>query len=357
MDADLDTPSRPHGRVTIDDWRQQAPQLAPWRPGVGIAPKLSHAELVTWRSGKPCSASPARPAGWALPTGSCASWFPACPASAATTSGGAARPGCWASSSGPWPATRRWGATMSGCWTPPGGGRPLPGDHQALGVGRVGPSWRLGQPFALLWGLGAAAGLHLRGLPVAVARTGATADQRRVLVELLAVEPQLAASPAGAGPGGRQALRRPRVRAGAGRAGSGLVRPARKGEGQRPGARLSEAAGAADRVGHPTVKGQLDLEGHRGRTGLGVAVRVLQRILALTAAIWHNDTTRQPTCGRDRLRPLTPRHQSSSRPASLPVGITDRRPEADSEPLSPGPSWPPPPCCAGRPAPPGSRGS
>ncbi|MGW1552569.1 IS982 family transposase, partial [Streptomyces sp. NPDC002346] len=41
-------------------------------------------------------------------------------------------------------------------------------------------------------------------------------------------------------------------------------------------------------------KGQLDLERHRGRTPAGVAVRVLQRILALTAAIWHNDHTGQP---------------------------------------------------------------
>jgi hypothetical protein len=43
-----------------------------------------------------------------------------------------------------------------------------------------------------------------------------------------------------------------------------------------------------------TFKGQLDLERHRGRTPGGVAVRVLQRILALTAAIWHNDHTGQP---------------------------------------------------------------
>ena len=43
-----------------------------------------------------------------------------------------------------------------------------------------------------------------------------------------------------------------------------------------------------------TLKGQLDLERHGGRTVDGVTVRVLQRILALTAAIWHNDTTGQP---------------------------------------------------------------
>jgi hypothetical protein len=43
-----------------------------------------------------------------------------------------------------------------------------------------------------------------------------------------------------------------------------------------------------------TFKAQLDLERHGGHTPAGVMVRVLQRILALTAAIWHNDHTRQP---------------------------------------------------------------
>jgi hypothetical protein len=42
-------------------------------------------------------------------------------------------------------------------------------------------------------------------------------------------------------------------------------------------------------------KGQLDLERHGGHTPGGVWVRVLQRILALTAAIWHNHKTGQPT--------------------------------------------------------------
>jgi hypothetical protein len=43
-----------------------------------------------------------------------------------------------------------------------------------------------------------------------------------------------------------------------------------------------------------TFKGQLDLERHGGRTPAGVMVRVLQRVLALTAVIWHNDKTGQP---------------------------------------------------------------
>ena len=43
-----------------------------------------------------------------------------------------------------------------------------------------------------------------------------------------------------------------------------------------------------------TFKGQLDLERHGGHTPPGVMTRVLQRVLALTAAIWHNDHAGQP---------------------------------------------------------------
>jgi transposase len=37
-----------------------------------------------------------------------------------------------------------------------------------------------------------------------------------------------------------------------------------------------------------TLKGQLGLEEHGGRTHAGVTVRVAQRLLALTAGVWHN---------------------------------------------------------------------
>ncbi|MFV0524097.1 MAG: IS982 family transposase, partial [Acidimicrobiales bacterium] len=43
-----------------------------------------------------------------------------------------------------------------------------------------------------------------------------------------------------------------------------------------------------------TLKAQLDLERHGGRKPPGVWARVLQRLLALTTAIWHNETTNQP---------------------------------------------------------------
>ncbi len=49
-----------------------------------------------------------------------------------------------------------------------------------------------------------------------------------------------------------------------------------------------------------TFKGQLDLERHNSRTIGGVCTRVTQRVLALTAAIWHNDNL-----GLNIRRPLT----------------------------------------------------
>src|SRR5215218_279782 len=46
VDADLDTLVTAL-YVTIDDALQAAPELRPWRPAVGIAPKLTDAELLT----------------------------------------------------------------------------------------------------------------------------------------------------------------------------------------------------------------------------------------------------------------------------------------------------------------------
>src|SRR5260370_10778002 len=46
MDADLDTLATAL-YVRVDDAVKDDPSLAPWRPAVGIEPKLSDAELVT----------------------------------------------------------------------------------------------------------------------------------------------------------------------------------------------------------------------------------------------------------------------------------------------------------------------
>jgi hypothetical protein len=72
-----------------------------------------------------------------------------------------------------------------------------------------------------------------------------------------------------------------------------LLRPVRKGEAMRAGQQLLKPLRQVIESVNWTFKGQLDLEQHGGRTPEGILARVLARVLALTAAIWHNDKTRQ----------------------------------------------------------------
>jgi hypothetical protein len=76
-----------------------------------------------------------------------------------------------------------------------------------------------------------------------------------------------------------------------------LRRPVRKGEAPRAGQNLFRPLRQVIESVNQTLKGQLDLERHGGRTGEGILARILARILALTAAIWHNDKTGGPSCG------------------------------------------------------------
>ena len=71
-----------------------------------------------------------------------------------------------------------------------------------------------------------------------------------------------------------------------------LARPDRKDEPRRHG-NLGGMRQWIESV-NDTLKGQLDLEQHGGRTQAGVYARVAQRLLALATAIWHNWTTNTP---------------------------------------------------------------
>ncbi|MFC7641814.1 IS982 family transposase [Streptosporangium lutulentum] len=73
-----------------------------------------------------------------------------------------------------------------------------------------------------------------------------------------------------------------------------LLRPSRKREKQRHGEPMLKKVRQLIESVNDTLKGQLDLEQHGGRTFEGVAVRVAQRILAMAAAIWHNNKTGAP---------------------------------------------------------------
>lgn len=68
-----------------------------------------------------------------------------------------------------------------------------------------------------------------------------------------------------------------------------LLRPDRKDETYRNG-NLGGVRQWIESV-NQTLKGQLDLEAHGGRTPAGVFTRVAQRLLALAAGIWHNWST------------------------------------------------------------------
>ena len=73
-----------------------------------------------------------------------------------------------------------------------------------------------------------------------------------------------------------------------------LLRPSRKREAQRHGEPMLKKVRQLIESVNDTLKGQLNLEHHGARTIEGVAVRVAQRILALAAAIWHNNKTTTP---------------------------------------------------------------
>jgi Transposase DDE domain len=144
------------------------------------------------------------------------------------------------------------------------------------------------------WGLRLHLLCTLSGLPIAFALTGAKADERQILLGMFETEPELVTSRPDQtiigdkhyfGRDFEQALTDGDLQ---------LLRPARKGEAERRGAHLFKPLRQVIESINQTFKGQLDLERHGGRTIDGVIIRVLQRILALTAAIWHNDKTGQP---------------------------------------------------------------
>ena len=76
--------------------------------------------------------------------------------------------------------------------------------------------------------------------------------------------------------------------------GADLLRPSYRNRTPRPGQALLAPIRQLIESVYDTLKGQLDLELHGGRTLLGVTTRIAQRLLALTAAIWHNRATAQP---------------------------------------------------------------
>ncbi|MEU9247934.1 IS982 family transposase [Streptomyces sp. NPDC048385] len=144
------------------------------------------------------------------------------------------------------------------------------------------------------WGLRLHLVCTLGGLPILFALTGAKADERETLRDMLDTAPDVTAAHPGQTIIGDKNYYGREFENDLTERDLMLLRPARKGEPERAGAHLFKPLRQVIESINQTLKGQLDLERHGGKTPTGVTVRVLSRILALTAAIWHNDQTDQP---------------------------------------------------------------
>ena len=144
------------------------------------------------------------------------------------------------------------------------------------------------------WGLRLHLVCTLTGLPVMFALAGAKADERETLLGMLeAARDVTAAHPGQVIIGDKNYFGRA-FEAELTERELTLLRPVRKGEARRAGQNLFKPLRQVIESVNWTFKGQLDLERHGGKTPEGIIARVLARVLALTAAIWHNDKTGQP---------------------------------------------------------------
>ena len=300
MDADLDTLATAL-YARIDDTLKDHPELGPWRPRVGIEPKLSDAELLTLAvlqvlQGFSEEARWLRHARVAL-----RHLFPYLPGQAGynkrlrkSVTQLAAMIRILAADTDAW-ADDTWliDSTPIEC----GRSRPTAQRSNLAGWADYGYCASHSRYF---WGLR----LHLvctpAGLPITFAVTSPKLNERDVAIDMFDHDPSLLAGRdhqtlvADKGYASHEFETRLTER------GIELIRPARTNEQPRRGARQLRAIRQIIESVNDTLKGQLSLEHHGGHSQQGVLTRVVQRLLALTAAIWHNHHTGQPV-----LRSLT----------------------------------------------------
>ncbi len=294
MDADLDTLATAL-YVTTGDLLKASPQLAPWRPQVGIAPRVTDAELVTVAVMQALLGFVSEARWLRFADAHLRHLFPYLP-----------------QQSGYNKRLRRLGQTIgaishrlaraTSVWsddvwvvdsTPVECARSRETVRRSDLAGWAEYGYCASHS-RFFWGLRLHLVATLQGLPIAVAVTGAKADERQVLLDILSAHPDLlTARPhqtviADKNYYGRE------FEATLADAGLRLLRPQRAGEPPRGGSPLFKPLRQVVESIFATCKGQLDLERHGGRTPAGVMVRIQQRLLALTATIWHNDRTGQP---------------------------------------------------------------
>ena len=293
MDADLDTLATAL-YVRVDDLLKSHPERAPWRPRVGIAPKLSDAELLTLAVMQALLGHTSESHWLRFARARLRALFPFLPqqpgynkrlrkltATIEWLIGALAREtSVW--SDDVWIAD----STPVEC----GRSRETAQRSDLAGFAEYGYCASHSRYF---WGLRLHLLCTLHGLPVGFALTGAKADERHTLMTILTADPALAGRSGQTLIADKNYFGR-EFEAALPELGLTLLRPARKGEPERPGARFFKPLRQVIESINDTLKGQLDLEQHGGRTIAGVVARVWQRLLALTAAIWHNDHTGQP---------------------------------------------------------------
>lgn len=144
------------------------------------------------------------------------------------------------------------------------------------------------------WGLR----LHLictpAGLPITWALANPKIDEREVLTALLEHDPSLLTERSGLVIIADKGYVSAALDRWLADRGVQILRPSYRNLRPRPGEHLLKPVRQLIESVNDTLKGQLDLELHGGRSIEGVGARVAQRLLALTAAIWHNRATGQP---------------------------------------------------------------
>ena len=291
MDADLDTLATAL-YVTADDLLKRHPEQIPPRPGVGFVPQITDAEMLTLAVMQALLGFTSERRWIRHARAHLLSMFPDLPTQSGYNKRLRALAGTMA-----WLTSRL--AAMSSIgddttWvvdsTPVecGRSRETAKRSDLAGWAEYGYCASHSRYF---WGLRLHLVCTLHGLPVGWALTGAKADERHALHDILTATPQLAQTCISLQPTiiGDKNYYGTVFEAELAESAITLLRPQRKGEKPRTGQRFFKPLRQIIESVNDTLKGQLDLEQHGGRTVTGVCARVGQRILALTAAIWHND--------------------------------------------------------------------